>query len=209
MRPDLRLEAIRATDVILAALQAAFSQDILFDNGNPMRFIRDDPKGSKVWVCDPESRLLERDGNRLMVQVSRGDYVPQELHLHNRIGGNFSDMIEESDLGTTSILIQCEGGNKTSSEVLASVVYGILKHFRCQIMQDYDIHSIRMMGISPPTLMKDIPGEPWITNVTLRLETQEHSLITEITNHLNTIDIASHVTANQNRVVLSLDSTPQ
>lgn len=208
-RPDVRVKALQATDVILAALQAAFGQDKLFNGANPLRFLRDDPKGSKVWVCDPESRVDERDGNRMIVMVSRGEYQPQELHLFNTAGGNFGDRNEYSDLAQTPLFIQCEAGTKTASEVLASIVYDILKIFRQQLMADYDIHSIKLAGITPPTKLADVPGNPWLTVVNARLETQERIEMIELANHMNKAQIDIELEKNKKRAFIVLDSTPQ
>jgi len=207
-RPDVRLGAIKATDVILAALQAAFGQDNLLNGTNPYRFVRDDPKASRVWVCDPESRMDERDGNHMIVMVSRAEYTPQELHLFNLAGSNFSDTKDMSDLAVTNIFIQCEAGNKTSSEVLASIVYNVIKLFRLDLMKDFDIHSIKLMSISPPVKQKEVPGEPWLTTVTIRIETQESCQMVELANHMNHETIAAEIDRNQKRTIVSLDSTP-
>jgi len=208
-RPDVRLGAIKAADVILATLQAAFSQDDLIEGGNPYRFVRDDPKGSRVWVCDPESRLTERDGNTMMITVARGEYAPQELHLYNASGSNFEDQANLSDLATTPVIIQCEAGSKMSSEILASIVYNVVKLFRLQIMEEYDIHSIKMTGISPPNKQRDVPGDPWLTVVSIRLETQEQNLMIELANHMNHETINAQLTKNVERTILALDSPPQ
>lgn len=205
-----RLEAIKVTDVILAALQAAFASDKLVDGGNPYRFIRDDPANSRVWVCDPDSRVefSETDGNRLIVMVSRGDYVPSDLHLHNRGDGGWDGVEELYDHATTMVFVQCEAGNKTSSEVLASICYNILKLFRRELMQQYDILNIKFHAISPATANSDVPGNPWITNVSLRLETQERFRMTEIANHLNHLLVNAEMAANVKRQIIYLDATP-
>ncbi len=208
-RPDVRLAAIKATDVILAALQAAFGQDKLLNGSNPYKFNRDDPKASKVWVCDPGSRVDERDGNRMIITVSRGDYQPQELHFMNNAGSNFCDVNESSDLAQTPVFITCEAGAKTASEVLASIVYNVIKIFRQQLMAEYDIHSIRLTGITPPVETKDVPGNPWTTTVNLRLETQEHNQMVELANHMNKMDIDIALAETVKRGFISLDSTPQ
>ena len=207
-RPDVRVKAIQATDVILAALQAAFGQDKLFNGANPLRFLRDDPKGSRVWVCDPESRTDERDGNQMIVMVARGEYQPQELHLYNAAGANFDGKEDFSDLAQTPIFISCESGTKTSSEVLASIVYDVLKIFRKQLMAQYDIHSIKLSSITAPMKQKDVAGNPWITVVNVRIETQEHIQMTELSNHMNMIDVDIEVTKNVERAFLVLDATP-
>jgi hypothetical protein len=208
-RPDVRVRAMQATDVILAALQAAFGQDKLFNGSNPLRFIRDDPKASKVWVCDPESRTDERDGNRMIIMVTRGEYQPQELHLYNGAGGNFGDLNEYSDLAQTPLFISCEAGNKTGSEVLASIVYDVLKIFRQQLMAQYDIHSIKLASITPAMKLKDVAGNPWSTVVNVRLETQERVQMVELANHLNKTNIDIELEQNKKRAFVVLDSTPQ
>lgn len=207
-RPDVRVKAIQATDVILSVLQAAFGQDKLFNGTNTLKFLRDDPKGSKVWVCDPESRTDERDGNQMIVMVARGEYQPQELHLYNSAGSNFGDRDDFSDLAQTPIFISCESGSKTSSEVLASIVYDVLKIFRKQLMSEYDIHSIKLSGITAPVKQKDVPGNPWTTVVNVRIETQEHIQMIELANHMNMIDVNVELTKNTNRAFLVLDATP-
>lgn len=205
-RPDIRLGAIKAADVILAALQAAFAQENLFNGGNIFRFVRDDPRNSRVWVCDPESRLQERDGNRSMIMVSRGEYAPQEMHLYNMAGSNFHDKRDYSDLATTPIFITCEAGTKTTSEVLASIVYNVLKIFRKDLMAEFDIFDIRLRGISPAQKHQDVPGEPWITTVTLTLQTQEQNHLTELANHLNHTVIAAALSQELKRKIVALDS---
>jgi hypothetical protein len=171
-------------------------------------FVKDDPKASKVWVCDPESRLETRDAARSIVMVSRGDYLPQELHLLNA-GDGASDQRDYSDLATVPVIIQCEAGSKIASDVLASVVYHVLKLFRLDLMRDYDIHSLKFSSIGPPVKYDDQPGKPWITTVSLRIETQEHSRYREIATHLNKAQIAVTFAENTQKRLLSLDSTPQ
>lgn len=207
---ETRLEAIKVTDVILAALQAAFGAESLVDGGNPYRFIRDDPVNSRVWVCDPDSRVehSETDGNRLIVMVGRGDYVPSDLHFHNRGDGSWDGNVDLFDHATTMVFVQCEAGNKTSSEVLASICYNVLKLFRRQLMEQYDILNIKFQSISPPSPNLDVPGAPWVTTVALRVETQERSRMFEITNRLNHLSIESEIEANVTRQIASLDATP-
>lgn len=212
-RLDLRLPALRATDVFLAALQAAFSlPNLAGSQGNPFLFVRDDPKASQVWVCDPEGRIehTERGGKRDMITVSRGDYIPSELHRHNYAGGSFSEgLTDYTDLVTTMILIQCEAGSKVRSEVLASVCYNVLKLFRRDLMADYDLTNYHLRAISAPVSQEDTPGSPWLTTVTLQLETQEHAQMTELANHLNRVLIQEAVAENQKRVIAQLDSPPE
>jgi len=197
-RPDARLGVIKCVDVILAALQSAFAQENLFNGGNPYRFIREDPKASRVWVCDPQSRLTERDGNRMMVMVSRGDYLPGEMHLYNVSASNFSDKTSHMDLASTSLYVQCESGTKMQSEILASTVYNILKLFRRQLMEEFDIHDLKLTSISVPTQQRDVPGSPWVTVVTGKLAVQEDSSTLELANHFNKIEIDQQILRNLN-----------
>lgn len=209
-RIDLRLPSIKVADVILAALQAAFGQEKLFDDmANPYRFIRDDPSGSKVWVCDPDQRQAERDGKRMIVQVTRGEYTPNELHLMNRGQGGFSQPTDRHDLASAPIYVMCEAGLKIQSEVLASMCYSILKYFREELMAEYDIHSIRLAGISPSVKQKGTNGEPWMTTVTVKVEVGEFGKVVELGNHLNMTLIKGALDHNDARAVVSLDSPPQ
>lgn len=209
--PEFRLPAIRVTDVILATLQAAFSQDVLIEGANPYRFNRDDPKNSRVWVCDPDSRVdaNERDGQRMVVMVSRGSYQPGETSMHNYAGGTFSGEQNFTDIAYAPIYIQCEAGNKVSSEVLASISYQILKLFRRRIMADYDLNNLKLLEISAPTKIGDATGEPWVTTVTARVEIQEHAQLTELSNRLNHVAIEASLealTASRTITVASLDT---
>ena len=143
-----------------------------------------------------------------MVTVGRGDYVPQELHLHNTQGRNWSDREDFSDLGTTQIVISCEAGTEVQSEVLASICYGTLKIFRRPIMADFDIHNLSMLGISPPSYSEQIPGNPWVTLVNLRAEVQEYARMIELANRLNTLEIGSVFSDNLSQTFATLDATP-
>lgn len=207
--PDARLHAFKATDVILAALQTAFAQEKLFNGGNPLRFNRDDPKNSRVWVCDPESRQDTREGNRQIVMVTRGEYAPQEHGLANFAGQGLQvpGTTNFSDLGMTPITVICEAGNKASSETLASIVYSVLKIFRLQLMEEYDIHSIKFNGISAPSQAAGMPGNPWVTMVSMRVETQERLEMRDLGNQLNSLQISESLAANAKRVIASLDAT--
>jgi hypothetical protein len=208
---DTRLPAIRATDVILAALQAAFAAEALVDGANPYRFVREDPARSRVWVCDPDSRVefSERDGSRAVIMVSRGDYVPSEMHLHNRGDGDWRGGDELFDHATTMVFVSCEDGNKTSSETLASLCYGVIKYFRADLMRQYDILNLKLHSVSPPSRNPEAPGAPWVTTVALRLETQERLRRSEIANRLNHLAIEAALSANERRLVASLDATPR
>lgn len=182
---------IRVVDVILATLQAAFSSEVLIDGRNPLRFNRDDPKNSRVWVCSPEARLdSERDGRRMFVTVERSDYVPSEMHMQNYAGGNLTDQSSFTDLASTMVMVHCEGGNRSASEFLAFCCYSILKLFRRQIINDFDMTNMHLVNISTPRRQDGIPGDPWITTVTLKVELQEFAFMTELANHLNQLSLS-------------------
>jgi hypothetical protein len=185
-----RLPPIRAKDVILAALQGAFALDNLLGKDNPYRFVRGDPKQSRVWICDPEGRIQsERDGSRMMITVRRAEYAPNELGLLNYAGGNLSDKTNYSDLGVTTVYVQCEAGASIQSEVLAAISYNILKMFRRDLMQAYDILNMKLIGITSPDQSTEMPGLPWITTVSVRVEIQEYAFMTELANRLNELKI--------------------
>lgn len=207
---ETRLPAIRTTDVILAALQAAFGGESLVDGQNPFKFIRDDPVRSRVWVCDPDSRVefSERDGVRNLIMVQRGDYVPSEMHLHNRGDGNWDGTQPLYDMASTMIIVQCEAGNKTSSEMLASICYAILKHFRNDLLAQYDVLNLRLHSVSPAARNQDVPGAPWVCQVIARLETQERLEARLDTNRLNHTVITSELAKNHERVIAVLDTPP-
>jgi hypothetical protein len=58
-------------------------------------------------------------------------------------------------------------------------------------MREFQLHSIVPMSVSRPTNVEQAIGGPWVTTVTLKVETQERVKITEIANHLNAIQIKS------------------
>jgi hypothetical protein len=209
---DKRLPAIRARDVILAALQAAFANEGLFGEGfNPFLYVPNDASKSSLWICTPESKndFSGRDGRRSLITVERSDYVPQDMHLQNHIGGGFNDTLDYSDLGSTTLMVRCEAGNETESEVLASVSYGVLKIFRPQLMESYDIFNLKPVSISPPVRADDTPGVPWVTIVHLRLEVQEYAHMVEIANRLNRLDIDQALANQEHLTITSLDATPE
>lgn len=190
--PEFRLPALRAVDAILQVLQHAFSSETLMDGANPYRFNRNDPKGSRVWVCDPDSRVdsTDRDGIQMMVMVERGEYSPGEMTMNNYAGGNFSDEKIYTDLATTPVYIKCEAGSKLASETLASICYTVLKAFRPALMAEQNIHNLKLMGLSPSSKI----NESWLTVVSLRLATQEHYVMTELANAMNRLVLAGVVT---------------
>jgi hypothetical protein len=193
-RLSKRVPVIRATDVVLAALQSAFSQPTLLGADNAFRFNRDDPKHSRVWICAPDNRVAnERDGARMMITVDRADYVPNELHLHNYVGSPGDGQVEQKDLAAVMIYIRCEAGIRIQSEMLASISYNIMKMFRRDLMKEFDIHSIRLGSISTPANLNDAPGEPWVTIVSVRLELEEYGIISELANSLNRVNLIGHV----------------
>lgn len=171
-----RIMPVRAVDTILAALQAAFGQDNMMGETNPFRFNRNDPKNSRVWICDPDARIdTPRDGRRMMITVQRGDLVPAEAHLYNYAGGDMGGTIDLLDTATVQIHVQCEAGSRVSVEVLAHACYSMLKLFRRQVMRDYDILNLHVAGITPAQRTEGIPGDPWLCTVILRCEYQEHA----------------------------------
>jgi hypothetical protein len=197
-----RVMPVRVVDIILALLQATFGQADLMDGKNPMRFNRQDPKNSRLWICDPDGRVdTERDGRRMLVSVTRGELTPAEAHLHNVAGGDMHGTTEFSDLVSSAIMVQCEAGSRTSVEVLAHACYSIIKLFRRQLMQEYDITNIKVMGITPPQRTEGVPGDPWLCTVMLRCEYQERATMTQLANHLNYLTINSslkeHLVAQQ------------
>lgn len=205
---NLRLPVLRAVDSILATMQAAFSQDKFVDNSNLLRYLPDNPKESKVWICDADQRPEERGGNRMIILVSRGEYSPQDLHLLND-AGTFTQSRSQSDLAFIPVYVQCEAGNKTQSEVLASICYHVIKYFRKELMAEFDIHHIRLLGITPPVKQQDVPGDPWISTVNVQVQIQELSVMVDIANHLNTTEILNQASKTMRERVLALDSTPQ
>lgn len=197
-----RVMPVRVVDIVLALLQATFSQADLMDGKNPMRFNRQDPKNSRLWICDPDGRVdTERDGRRMLVSVTRGELTPAEAHLHNVAGGDMHGTTEFADLVSSPVLVQCEAGSRTSVEVLAHACYSIIKLFRRQLMQEYDITNIKVMGITPPQRTEGVPGDPWLCTVMLRCEYQERATMTQLANHLNYLTINSslkeHLVAQQ------------
>jgi len=205
---DFRLPALRVRDVIIAALQAAFSSQDLMGAGqpNPYLFTPTDPQGSRVWISSGAGRTesSSRDARRNQISVNRTEYSPQENHQHNFAGMSFGSGTREfTDTATSMILIMCESGTELESESLASICYQILKLFRQQIMQDFDIYNIRMLGISAPSRMESTPGMPDLTTVSLQVTVQEHSRMLEVGNALNRLDIESQL-----RTVVTLDATP-
>jgi hypothetical protein len=205
--PQYRLPSIRAVDVFLAVLQEAFSQENMVDGQNPYRFDRNDPRGSKVWICDPDSRVdgVERDGQRMLITVERGEYVPDELGRHNQAEIDFQGTIVSMDKGRAVVYIKCEAGNKIQSEALANIVYGILKMFRRQIMADMDILNYRMLSISVPVKFGDAPASPWVTTVSLQVEVQEYGELRTRANALNTVNLQRQLEANTSARVGTLD----
>lgn len=177
---------MRAPDAILAALQATFALPTLIDGANPFRFVPEDPANSKLWICDPESKIeFDRGGSRAMILVDRLDYTPNNLHLHNNAGGDFNQTTEFSDLGVTMVVVSCEGGNKYQSEQLGSIVYQIIKAFRHDLMREFDMHSLTPVSVSRSTQIEQAQGSPWITTVMIRVETQERFKVVEAANQLN------------------------
>lgn len=191
---------MRAADAILAALQATFALPNLIDGGNPFRFIDGDPANSKVWICDPESKIdFDRGGSRALILVDRLDYSPGNLHLLNSAGGDFDRTTEYTDLGSTVVVISCEGGNKYQSEQLGSICYQILKRFRLDLMREFNLHSLTPTSVSRATQIEQAQGSPWVTTVTVRVETQERFKVLEIANQLNKLTITQVFQSNQER----------
>lgn len=190
-----RVPVIRAADAITAALQSAFAASNLMGSDNAFRFNRDDPRGSAVWICAPDNVVKnERDGRRVLITVERGDYSPAELHLQNYAEGGFtSDTATFSDLASTTIYIKCAAGSRIQSEMVASVSYNVLKMFRRDLMREFDIHNIRLVGISAPLELNDAPGNPWLTVVSVRVDVQESALVTELTQQLNRVNFLGAV----------------
>jgi hypothetical protein len=188
---DLRLDAMRAVDAILAALQATFALPTLIDGANPFRFVANDPASSKVWICDPESKTeFDRGGSRALILVDRTDYVPNNMHMNGYAGGDFDVSTEWSDIGVTTVIVTCEGGNKYQSEQLGSIVYQVLKAFRRDLTREFSLHTIIPMSVSRPAQVEQAQGSPWVTTVTIRVETQERFKVVEVANQLNAIEIS-------------------
>lgn len=212
-RVDVRLGAMKAVDVILAALQTTFQLPNLANGTNPFRYLPEDPQQSKVWISDAEGRLAgDRGGNRMLILVDRGDYTPMDLHLHNH-GGGFADEKSFSDLGRTMVMVTCEGGNRVQSEQLASVVYQIIKAFRHDLMAEFDIFNLQPMSVGRATQAEGTQGAPYSTTVAIQVETQETLFITEAANSLNRMDFVRTFEANKSRteevaesVAFSLDT---
>jgi hypothetical protein len=213
---DVRLHAMKAVDGILAALQTTFAQTNLLGDDNPYLFVDNDPKGSKVWICDPDAREgYERSGNRMLITVARGDCQPMNMHLHNRAqDGSWNSPRSYSDLYQTPVMIRCEAGNKTESEILASIAEQILKFFREDLMKEFDIYEIKVNSVSSPGKIEGVQGEPWQTSVMVSVQTQEMFQITTLMNQLNRLNIVKQFVSTAGKIYdsgipPSLSVTPQ
>jgi hypothetical protein len=202
---DIRLHALKAVDAILAALQSTFARPEMLGLDDAYRFNRDDVKGSKVWICDPESKTgFERGTNRMLITVSRGEFQPLDMHFLNKGQSSFSDPTQNfTDLCRTPVTIACEAGNKLQSEMLASVVYQILKFFRSDLMKEFDLMHLSVNGVSSPMQVTGVTGNPWITQVSVRLETQEMFQLTELFNDVNKLEIMATI---KNTAITAFDS---
>jgi hypothetical protein len=204
---DVRLHALKAVDAVLAALQSTFAQADLIEGDNPFRFVAGDAKGSKVWICDPEGRdSFDRTSGRMLIMVYRGEFQPQDLHLANHADGAW-DSKGYSDIGQTNVFIQCEAGNKTQSETIASIVFQILKMYRLEIQREFDIYDLKPYSVSAPSKQLGVTGEPWATTVSVRVQTQEMFRITERANTLNNLDIRRTYDQNVQREFATLDGS--
>jgi hypothetical protein len=192
---DIRLHALKAVDAILAALQTTFAQPNLLGDGVDFRYLENDPANSKVWICDPDAREgYDRTGNRMLITVSRGDFQPMDMHLHNRGQSSWNaDAREFTDLCNTPVFIRCEAGNKTQSEMLASIVYQALKWFRPDLMKEFDLFDLKVTSVGSPTQLTGVQGEPWLTGVSLVVSTQEVCQISEIKNSLNRLELIGRI----------------
>lgn len=205
-RLEYRLTPIRVVDSVLSTLQTTFANPNLFGDGqNPLLFVRGDPKHSSVWVCDPESRIsVERDGSRMLIMVSRGDYVPQNMHLGQYAGGEMTGDKYFSDSADCPVFVDCEAGSKLSSDRLAAICYFVLKQFRLAIMAEYDLQDLRVLSVSPPVNQGDAPGSNWICRVSVNIAIQEHALVSDVANVMNTLDVTADVDDADGARVISL-----
>ena len=204
-----RLPAMRAVDVVLAALQMVFAQATLLGKNTPYRFLREDPQKSNVWICDVDSRVraTENDAHRRIIQVSRSDYLPAEHHMHNLASGGFGDTITLSDEGSVNVNVQCESGTKSESELLASLCYVLLKTLRSDLMETYNIYNLRFTAVSAPTLVNGVPGSPWVTTVVLLVQVQEQYSVESTGTLMNRVQMDAIIAENIQRPVLTLDSS--
>lgn len=174
-----RLTSIRAVDTALSILQRAFAE-----HG---KFNRNDPKGSEVWISDPDAAIRQERLGRNLIYVERGTMTPRNLHLAQRAGGSMTGAISYTDAVDCDLFIHCEAGSKLSCEILSSTVYLILKTFRLAVMSEYDLIGIRSTSVSLPTENRDQPGNNWVSTVSVQMAIQEHALMVETANVLNKI----------------------
>ena len=195
---DIRLHALKGVDAILAALQTSFARPDLLGVPDTFRYNKDDPKNSRVWICDPESKAgFDRGSNRMLITVSRGEFQPDDLHFQNRAQSSFGESQQNfSDLCRTPVLVTCEAGNKLQSEILASICYQLIKFFRQDLMTEFDIFHLTVSGVSSPVQITGAVGSPWVTTVTLRVETQEMFQLTQLSNDVNRIKILAEIKDN-------------
>ncbi len=202
---DIRLHAIKGVDAILAALQTSFSHPDMLGVDQTYLYTGD-VKTSPVWICDPQSKdNFERGSNRMLITVSRGEFQPNNMHMLGRAQQeSFSSVTQPfSDMCTTPVSITCEAGNSVQSEILASIVYQVLKFFRMDLMKEFDIFDIAVNGISSPIRATGAVGSPWLTTISVRLQTQEMFQLTELTNDLNKIKIVAQIKETaQSRVIV-------
>jgi hypothetical protein len=192
---DVRLHALKAVNAILAALQSTFARPDLLGISNEYLFNPEDPKNSRLWICDPGSHeKYDRSGNRMLVMVQRGEFQPMDMHLHNVGQGSFSDPAASfTDLCRTPIFIRCEAGNSLQSETLASVCYQVLKFFRRDLAAEFDLHELVVSSVSPASQIGSVSGSPWVTTVTCRVDTQEMFQLFELGNDMNKFEIIAKI----------------
>lgn len=185
---------MRAVDAILATLQTAFAQPSLVNGENPYRFNAADRVNSTLWISDAEGRLAtERGGSRCQILVDRSDYTPQDLHLHGFGGLQNADPGNRffTDLGGTTVVIYCEGGNRFQSETLAAISYQVIKAFRHDIMREFELHNVKPLSVSTAQPIEGVTGRPWRTTVAVQVLTQEKLVVSELANLMNHLDLVS------------------
>ena len=195
---DVRLSALRAVDTILAVLQSTFAQPDFIEGDNPYLFVPGDAKGSRTWICDSEGRSqYDRTSGRMLILVTRGDFSSQNLHLANRADGAWEQK-NFSDLGNTTVYVQCEAGNKQQSEALASIVFQLIKRYRLVLMKEFDIYKITPTRVGAPAEVAGgtAQGKPWATTAEIQVVTQETYSIHEKSNALNLVDVRQVYDAN-------------
>lgn len=145
----------RAKDAVLVFLQRVFGLPGLFrDQPNIYRY-SDDEKSSKIMIADFNTANLNSIHDKPALLVFRGTITPQTLGIGDKTNQTFLAGVEERELLlNVGMSIRCYSREGLEAEMLAVIVFKLIRYLNEDIQKLAGIFDIEAQGIGSEQIIK-------------------------------------------------------